>query len=379
MTHERARREPSAGLDRRTLNRTLLARQGLLARHEAGVEATIERLVGMQAQVPRDPYIGLWSRLREFDPMALEAAFLERRVVRMPGLRTTLHLVTAADALEIRLAMQPVIERAFASSHFRRQLSGLDLAAVRRAGTDLLEEAPMTIASLGARLHERWPDAEPQALGYAIRYLVPIVQVPPRGLWTASGAARITTLQAWLGSEAPPVATDDRVAGAVDAAILRYLRSFGPSTIADIRAWSWLTNLRAAVERLGPKLRRLRDDRGRTLLDVADGQLEDGSEPAPVRFLGEYDNVFLSHADRTRITGDIAWGNDYVRRGATFADGFLLGPWRLVPAAAGTAVLEVEPRRTIGAGMRSEVELEGERLLAFVAPDATGREIRWRD
>ncbi|HXR27405.1 MAG TPA: crosslink repair DNA glycosylase YcaQ family protein, partial [Candidatus Baltobacteraceae bacterium] len=72
-----------ATLDRRTLNRTLLARQHLLERADLSVGAAIEALVGLQAQVPRDPYISLWSRLRGFDPADLEALVLERRAVRM--------------------------------------------------------------------------------------------------------------------------------------------------------------------------------------------------------------------------------------------------------------------------------------------------------
>src|SRR5512135_1827449 len=126
-------------LDRRTLGRTLLARQHLLLRVKMDVRAMIEHLVGMQAQVPRDPYVGLWSRVQGFDPASLERLLLDRDAVRMTLMRTTLHLVTAADAGTLRSVMQPVCEQGFASSPFRRRLDGVDVAAVCDAATTFVE------------------------------------------------------------------------------------------------------------------------------------------------------------------------------------------------------------------------------------------------
>ena len=50
----------------RELNRATLARQMLLDREPLPVSEAVERLVGLQAQVPNPPYIGLWTRLRDF-------------------------------------------------------------------------------------------------------------------------------------------------------------------------------------------------------------------------------------------------------------------------------------------------------------------------
>lgn len=353
-------------LDRRTLNRALLARQRLLDRVDLPVAEAIEELVGLQAQVPRDPYISLWSRLRGFDPADLERLLLERHAVRMTLMRTTLHLVTRADAGPLRAAMQDACERGFASSPFHRQLGGIDLGALLVAGTEIVEARPCTIADLGRALGERWPTRDANAMAYAVRYLVPLVHVPPRGLLHRSGAARVTTVAAWLGTPGGDASDSGTV---VDEVVLRYLRAFGPATVADIRTWSWLTGLRGVVTRLRPRLRTYTDAAGRELLDVEDGVFADPDEPAPVRFLGEFDNIFLSHADRSRITGDAAWGTAYARMGAYFVDGVLAGAWR-ASEVQGRAALAVEPRADPG-GRLDEVVAEGEALLRLLYPVAS--------
>lgn len=360
---------PTIVLDRRTLNRTLLARQGLLRRTAVPVPSMIEALVGLQAQVPRDPYVSLWSRIAEFDPASLERLLLERRAVRMTLMRATLHLVTAPDAVGLRAGTQPVVERAFGSSPFRRRLEGIDLDRLCADGVALVEERPRTTAELGAALAERWPGSDAQALAYAVRYLVPLVQVTPRGLLRRSAAPRVTTLAAWLGDiPASDPAPDDLV--------LRYLRAFGPASTADVRTWSGLADVRATVERLRPRLRSYRDASGRELFDVADGRLASPDEPAPPRFLGEYDNVFLSHADRSRITGDLAWGGAYARKGAFFVDGFLAGPWQL-GRDGDRVTLVLEPHRPLSTSERAAAEEEAHGLGRLLGGEGAGADVCW--
>jgi hypothetical protein len=351
-------------LTTRALNRALLARQHLLARAAMPVEAMIEHLVGMQAQVPANPYVGLWSRLEGFEASALETLILDRRAVRMSLLRTTLHLVTARDALRMRPVLQPVLGRGYASgSPFHKNLVGVDLDALSAAGRALLDREALTTAQLGKRLAERWPDRDPVSLAYAVRYLVPLVQVPPRGLWHRSGQPTWRSVASWLGREVGGDASPDTL-------VLRYLTAFGPATVADVATWSWLTRVREVIDRLRPQLRVFGDEQGRELFDVEDGPLPDPAAPAPVRFLPEYDNIALSHADRARIIDPRTVGRITGYVGTFLVDGLIAGQWRL-DSRKDEHVLLVDPFVPLTDAQATELTDEGARFLDW-ATDGKG-------
>jgi hypothetical protein len=218
----------------------------LLRRANLPAAETIEKLVGMQAQVPHNPYIALWSRLHDFQAAELAQLIGDRLAVRIALMRGTLHLVTRRDCIALRPAMQPVMERMFWSgSPFGREIVGMDVSALIVQGRKLVEERPLSRAELGPMLGEIWPDRNATSLAYAITYLAPLVQVTPRGLWTTSGRAAWTTTEQWLGA---PLSPDP----SPEAPILRYLKTFGPATVSDIRTWSGLPGLREIVERLAP-------------------------------------------------------------------------------------------------------------------------------
>ena len=360
---------PGRVLTTRALNRALLERQLLLRRRRLPALTAVERLVGMQAQVPRDPYVALWSRIERFRPEALSDAIEDRRAVRMTLLRGTLHLVTADDALALRPVIQPVLERSFVgSSLFRRAVGGADAGELLGFLRARLEERPSTRAELVDAIRERWPDRDADSLSYAI-YRLDTCQVTPRGLWGRSGPAAFTTLDRWLG-RSPSTAADP------GALVLRYLGAFGPASPADLRAWSGLTGMRQLLERLRSGLRSFRGEDGRELFDVPQGALPGPEVPAPVRFLPEYDNAAIGFKDRSRIvpTGvpmltEVGWGSVLV-------DGFIAARWRLDAERSG-ATLRVESFRRLIPSERAEVEDEGNGLAAFLAPETAAREVRF--
>jgi hypothetical protein len=358
-------------LDTRVLNRTLLARQGLLERSVRTARDGIEDLVGLQAQEPIDPYVALWTRVVDFDPTELSGLLESRAAVRMGLLRGTLHLVTARDALALYPIVADVMARSWRSSPFAKRLDGVDIDAVLRAARAAVEERPMTPSDLGLALAPGWSDRDPTSLANAARFLLPLVQVPPRGLWGRTGRPTNTTAEAWLGR---PM---DRTPS-IDDLVRHYLRAFGPASVADMRVWSWLTGLRLVVERLRPGLRTFRDEAGRELFDVPDAPIATGEERAPIRFLPQYDNVFLSHADRSRILHPTISIADMTWRGGVLIDGFVGAAWRIV-RRRGDATLTVTRYDTLDGQQRAAIEEEAERLLAFLAPDAKTRAIAIAD
>jgi hypothetical protein len=363
--------EPAPVLSVRALNRALLARQHLLARVEMPAIDAIEHLVGMQAQEPKDPYTGLWSRLAGFRPDDLGEMLAGRRAVRIALMRATIHLVSARDCLALRPVVQPVLNRTFATgSPYGRRIAGVDMGALLAAGRELLEEQPRTLAQLRALLGERWPDFDPASLAYAVHYLLPLVQVPPRGVWGATGRPVCTTAEAWLGHPLDP-------APSPEAMVLRYLGAFGPASVQDIQAWSGLTRLREVTERLRPRLVALRDEHGRELLDLPDAPRPDPETPAPPRFLPEYDNVFLGHADRSRIVSedDRKRATTTVGRAPVLINGFIRGMWQ-ISRQRGVATLRVAVVESLTAEDTTALAEEGARFLAFVAADAHTRDIQ---
>jgi hypothetical protein len=341
----------------RELNRATLARQLLLERAALSPLEAVEHLVGMQAQAPFPPYTGLWTRLEGFEADALGGLLLDRSVVRLALMRGTVHLVSAADCLVLRPLLQPQLDRGLRGS-WGRPLAGLDAAEVGAVARELVEESPRSTAELGRLLVERWPDRDPQALVNAARATLPLVQLPPRAVWGRSGQTVVTTAEKWLGR---PLAAD----ASLDGMVLRYLGAFGPASVADIQKWSGLTRLREVVDRLRPQLRVDQDESGTDLYDLPDAPRPDPDTPAPVRFLPEYDNLLLSHADTSRVIAaehrSGLMSRNGIIPGTVLVDGTVAA---LYAHRKGT--LEIVPLRRITKKERSEVEREGGRLLSFL-------------
>jgi hypothetical protein len=368
----RGREGSSDVLGPRELNRATLERQMLLRRRKLSAFEALEHLVGMQAQAPAPPYVGLWTRLERFRPDELARLILERRAVRIALMRNTVHLVTDSDCLALRPLMQAVFDRGLYSTRANRaHLEGLDIEVLMAAGRALLEEKPRTAKELGDLLQQQWPDRDPTTLARAIRHLLPLVQVPPRGLWRKSGPAAHTTAEAWLGTPLDP-------APSLEQTVLRYLGAFGPATVKDVQTWSGLTRLGEVIEQIRTRLLTFRDESGKELFDVPEASRPDPDTPAPPRFLPEFDNLILSHADRSRVITDeyrkvISSKNGMVP--ATFLiDGFVRGTWK-TERSRSKATLEIKPFEPVAREDRDALAEEGERLIRFTGEGAETFEI----
>ncbi|MFE9332463.1 winged helix DNA-binding domain-containing protein [Streptomyces sp. NPDC006925] len=354
-------------LTRPALSRALLARQLLVERARMPVRDAVEHLVGIQAQAPRPPYFALWSRLVDFDPQELSLQLEGRGLVRLSTMRGTVHLVSDRDALELRALTQPLHESAV-RTNLAKQLGGEDPWRVAEAARELLAEHPLTGSELGARLQERWPHLEARPLWMTARYLLPLVQLPPRGLWGRTGQPVLDTVERWLGRS--PAAEPS-----VEAMVLRYLGAFGPASARDAQTWSGLTRLGEVLERLRPQLRVFRDEAGRELYDLPDAPRPDPELPLPVRFLAEYDNIVLSHADRSRLLDEpvrrtLAGRNGQVP-GTFLVDGRVRGMWK-ADTSRKAATLTLTPFEQLDEEAEQALTEEGERLLAFATDGRPG-------
>jgi winged helix DNA-binding protein len=356
----------------RALGRATLARQFLLERVDVPVRDAVAHLCGLQAQEPQEPFAGLWSRLRAFDPAALSTLLTGRRVVRTHLMRRTVHLVTAEDALAWR-ARHDAMLRQRVLGVYRRELDGIDLDELAAAGRDVTADGePRSMAEVGRRLATRWPGAGPRPLGEAVvAALVPMVQIPPRGLWRATAGVRNVRMAYWLGREIDPPPADG--ADPVGAALVRrYLAAFGPAASADLRAWCGLAGLPGAVAAIRDELVAFRDERGRELLDLADAPRPDPDTPAPVRFLPAFDNAILGYDDRSRIVDDAHRGLSVAGERAVLVDGRVAATWTVV-ADGGAGTVVVTPLRRFSRADRAAVAEEGRALATFLSEGAHHR------
>ncbi|MEU9958584.1 winged helix DNA-binding domain-containing protein [Streptomyces sp. NPDC050982] len=353
----------------RELNRATLDRQLLMRRATLSAKDAVEHLVGLQAQNVKPPYYALAARLEGFAPEELSAAMESREVVRIVTMRSTIHTHTADDCLTLRPLVQAARERELYG--FRHGLAGVDLDRLTAISRELVETEPRTLKQLREALLVEWPDADPPALAIAARCRLPLVQVTPRGLWGRSGQVALTTAEHWLGRPAEP-------APAPDATVLRYLAAFGPASVKDMQTWAGLTRLREVFERLRPQLVTFRDEHGVELFDLPDAPRPDADTPAPPRLLPEFDNLLLSHADRSRVVSADHKGRSWQGNQAyctLLVDGFLEGVWRL-EESPDEAVITIEPFGTLSRRQREEVAEEATRMLSVLST-ASSYDIRF--
>lgn len=347
----------------RELNRALLARQLLLRRSRLGVTQAIERVGGLQAQWPPSPHIALWSRLEAFQPAQLMRAVERRRVVKAQLMRTTLHHVSARDYLayggELFAQRIAALERQLA-----KDPDGADLDATARRVVELTTEEPRSrpeLLELLGRPRLDVSERRPWLVWHTLAAKAGLVHTPASSRWRQNTAGvSFVPARVWLGAEGA------QGEAAVAHLVARYLAAFGPATRADAAQWTGLPIGALAPAFDGLALRRLRDEDGRELFDVARAPLPDAATPAPPRLLPMWDSTLLAHADRTRILpGEyrkvvIERNGDVLQ---TFlVDGFVAGLWRFDDGQ-----LELEPFEPLSRAVWRELEREGKELVRLHA------------
>ncbi|TQF65549.1 winged helix DNA-binding domain-containing protein [Rhodococcus spelaei] len=361
-------------LSRCALGRATLARQHLLSRSPGTAREMVEHLFGLQAQAPLAPYYALWARLERFEPDDFGALLEGREVVRMALMRGTVHAVSSEDAAALRQWVQPLMTADLrTNAQHRKEIAEVDVPTVERFAREVLERTPMTMVALRPHLAERWPDRDPAALAHAVRDLLPLVQIPPRGLWGRSGQPVCTTLESWLGAPLGRTATPEVL-------VLRYLAAFGPASVADAQAWSGLTRLSEVFEALAPRLRRFVGEDGAELYDLADAPRPDPATPAPTRILAPFDSALLGHADRSRIITDdhrkLVFTVNGIIKPTVLLGGTVAG-FVTVAAKQGSASVEITTFTRPTARDCAALESEALRLLAFAHPGADTHDVRF--
>ena len=342
-------RSTARALSARELNRATLARQLLLERARLPVPRAIERLCAMQAQAPKAPYVGLWSRLEGFRRDQLTRAYERKRVVRSTLFRVTMQLVSAADHPSFAALMH---------ARWRDEFANWKLPADEWAARieRLAEDGPFTYAAANAAVPEL-----PDRYRWRVRCLTPLVHVPPAGTW-GNHRINVTTAERWLE------ASEVELRAAAALLIERYLAGYGPASKADLMRFSGLRagDVNPGFEELEPRLVQFEAEDGRTLFDLRRAKRPTADTHAPVRFLPEWDHLILAFDERARVLPPDVAPVVIKKNGdvlPTFlVDGVVAGLWGYKDGKVKT-----EPFAPLPRAARRELEDEGRRLAAFLA------------
>ena len=347
----------------RQLNRTLLSRQMLLRRHDLAPHPAIETLIGLQSQIPNPPYIGLWTRLGQFQRSELTTLLEERKVVRAAWIRSTLHLVSAADHQRFQAVIQPALARGL-RSFFGKRAKELDIQRLIAIAKPFLDAEEPAIGELRKHLQAHEPELNKEAMAYAVRSHLPLVQVPPGGAWGVGTRATYTTAERWLGAPTP---------SDLPSLFRRYLAAYGPASVMDFQTWAGMTSLKAKLAATVADLPEYRDHNGKAIYDLPGKPLVAADAPAPIRYLPEYDNILIAHQSRARILPDEHRKKVFLTAGrvasAVLVDGFVAGVWKTTRDKTSTSLhvrlFEAQPKAKMAA-----LEEEGDKLLRFIEDDA---------
>lgn len=354
------------------LNRTTLARQFLVERKTLSALEAIKHLIGLQAQQPQPPYLGLWTRLSSFERSELTHLLESGQVVRATAMRATLHLMAAEEYTLLRPVLQPALTRSL-SSFFGKHVQAVPLEQVIEAARLSIQEQPRTFIEIRTRLAGLFPSVDPALLAYAVRMYLPLVQVPPAGEWDFTGSPTLSLAPGWFEQEHADGQKSLRLL------LMRYLAAFGPATVKDLQTWSGLSRLQEAVNICRSELRTFRDEEGRELFDLIEAPVLEASIPLAPRFLPEFDNLLLAYANRKRIIAHEYRSAVFLTVGrvrATFLiDGFVGGTWK-IERTKKVVRLMIEPFQSLPPAVRHSLVDEGERLLRWAGEDGESLEVQ---
>jgi hypothetical protein len=359
-------------LSLRALNRALLSRQMLLAREPVSALCVIERLVGLQAQQARPPFLGLWSRIAGFQRRELLDLVRNKDAVRATMMRCTLHLMSRRDFLAFRPVLQPVLTYAMRTI-LQARTQTFDVEAILAEARRLYTGSPRTFTQIRDALVQLYPDADERAMGYTVRTHAPLVIPPAEHEWAYRADPEFALVEDWLNE---PLSAED----AAHQLVRRYLAAFGPASVQDFQSWSGLQRMAPVFADLRPEFVTFRDERKRELFDLPDAPRPAEDAPAPPCFIADYDNLTLAHADRTRVISDehrkaIATKNGQILP-LILVDGFVAGTWKAARERK-TAVITVTPFASLTLAVRESLESEGESLARFVDPEAGAFAVRF--
>ncbi len=359
-------------LDLRQLNRATLARQSLLERSAEPVADLVRRAGGLQAQLPSAPTIGLWSRLAGFTSDHLQAAVREGKLVRGTTLRGTLHLHEVDDYRALRMSVQSFLDTA--ANGMRRRMEPDDFEAALELGRAQFAAGPITVAELKRTLAESLPRSEAQALANVSRLLLQLLIVPdpdsPHG-WRVN--APFVDARSIVGDTLAPPDPEH--------VVRRFLEVLGPGSAKDAGVWSSVRGLRKVMQEMHDRgeLITVATWDGGELYDLPDAPRPDGDVVVPPRFLPMWDNLLLSHADRSRVLDPAHKAYLASKNGmpppAFLVDGFVAGRWKAERDGA-RAELVLTPFGRIPAAAEDPLVAEGEALLRFLEPDAGSYRVR---
>jgi hypothetical protein len=343
-------------LTQRVLNRTLLARQGLLDPFDQALPEVLEQVGGIQMQYAPCGYVGSWSRMVAMRRDTLTAALEQRRIVQATLLRATIHLVTPADYWRYTAGVRRARQEWWLRTARGRKLPEVDygeLARVVRAalgsGTARREDLIGALVSAGY----------PKVLWEGVVLWVDLVRAPPSGTWARRRADLFALADDWLA----PVEVAE--ADGITALVAGYLRAFGPAPAKDIASWAGLpaAPINAAISAMGLTLHR--DEAGATLVDLPGLATVDADAPAPVRLLPTWDATLLVHARRTGVLPEHLRPRVFTNAnpqsvGTVLVDGAVAGSWSWRDDHVTTELWHAVP-----AGERRAVTREADRLTAF--------------